>query len=169
MAGASAAHLAAQLLIRLRFSNAQVERVVGLVAAGPLPPPDANPAALRRWLSRVGPLRLPDLTRLWIARARVLAAHGVEGEAARTRALWTALRGQLRARPPLSVAELALDGRDLIRLGLEPGPHFKEILGRLLDHVLEDPARNDPDRLAELVRENALGEASGAENEGGSA
>jgi tRNA nucleotidyltransferase/poly(A) polymerase len=161
------ARRAAQLLIRLRFSNAQVDRVVGLVAAGPLPPGNESPAALRRWLSRVGPERLPDLARLWIARARVLARHGEEHHEARTRALWSALRRELGAQPPLTVGDLALDGRDLIRMGMKPGPHFRGVLESLLDRVLEDPSLNVFDRLAELVREDPADGGAEDETQGG--
>jgi hypothetical protein len=42
----------------------------------------------------------------------------------------------------LSVGDLALNGRDLIRLGLRPGPRFGRILEALLERVLDDPARN---------------------------
>jgi tRNA nucleotidyltransferase/poly(A) polymerase len=152
--GAAAA--AAQLLIRLRFSNAQVERVTGLVAAAPPPPAGSSGAALRRWLSRAGPERLPDLTRLWIARERVLCAHGT-GDPEGLRALWSALRRELRAKPPLSLADLALDGGDLIRMGLRPGPRFRVILEALLERVLEDPSLNQTDVLAALAQVEATG------------
>jgi tRNA nucleotidyltransferase (CCA-adding enzyme) len=47
------------------------------------------------------------------------------------------------------VEELALDGRGLIALGLEPGPEFGRILDDLLDWVLEDPSRNGRAALSE--------------------
>ena len=53
--------------------------------------------------------------------------------------------------PPLSVAELEFDGRDLIRMGLRPGPDFGLILDDLLDFVLEDPARNRTEMLESRV------------------
>ena len=154
---------AAQLMIRLRFSSAQVERVVGLVAAGPLPPDARTGADRRRWLSRVGPGRLPDLARLWIARERVLGAYGA-AQPTTTRALWSAMRAEVRSGVPLSLADLALDGRDLIRMGLKPGPHFRTVLDDLLDRVLENPALNDADLLAELVRPQT---AAAVEDENG--
>jgi len=43
----------------------------------------------------------------------------------------------------------AVDGRDLIGLGLRPGPRFGEILGALLEWVLEDPSRNRRELLLE--------------------
>lgn len=53
---------------------------------------------------------------------------------------------------PLTVDELALSGRDLIRMGYRPGPRFGEVLRHLLDLVLEDPTRNDPEILSEEAR-----------------
>jgi tRNA nucleotidyltransferase (CCA-adding enzyme) len=113
-------------------------------------PAETSGPALRRWLARVGPERLPELARLWIARARV---HGSCEEPARVLEVWHAIRAELRLRPPLAVADLALGGRDLMRLGMKPGPHFKDVLARLLDRVLEDPSLNRPDVLAGLVVE----------------
>ena len=54
---------------------------------------------------------------------------------------------------PLSVAELAIKGGTLIGRGvLEPGPVVGETMRRLLDWVLEDPGRNEPDRLLECAQ-----------------
>jgi tRNA nucleotidyltransferase (CCA-adding enzyme) len=61
------------------------------------------------------------------------------------------LRAELRAGIPLRVEDLALNGRDLIALGLKPGPRFGEILEDLMDRVLQDPSLNTRDRLEELV------------------
>ncbi len=61
------------------------------------------------------------------------------------------LRGEILGRAPLRVEELALSGRDLIALGLEPSPQFGEILDELMGRVLEDPSLNTRDRLMELV------------------
>ena len=99
-------------------------------------------ATLRRWLSRVGPGRVSALGRLELAQAR---AGGAAPEA--VVASWRAARRVRSAHPPLAVGDLALDGRDLIRLGLEPGPRFGEILDGLLDWVLDDPTRNTTQRL----------------------
>lgn len=133
---------AVAILMRLRASNAQVGVVADLVAAGLAPPVDLQGAPLRRWAAHVGPHQIPDVARLWLARAR--AGTGVVDD---PRPAITALRRLLRQRPALQVADLAINGRDLIGLGLRPGPHFGVILEQLLDDVLEDPARNDAERL----------------------
>lgn len=144
---------AAALLTRLRASKAQVAGVARRVAAGPLPPPqDASAAELRRWLSRTGVDLLPDLARLWIARAR--AGTGPDPLPTLRR-----LRTLVRDGTPLAVADLALDGRDLVRMGFRPGPRFGEMLQDLLAFVLERPERNTPSDLEARVRERWGGES----------
>ena len=143
---------AAQLLVRLRFSNAQADQVAGSVGAGLRPPPADAPAAdLRRWLSRVEPTLLRDLARIWSAQERVDRALGV-ADPVDAAGAWRALRATLRGRPALRVGDLALDGNDLIRAGLKPGPRFGRILGALLERVLDDPRLNTPEELLRLAR-----------------
>jgi len=53
------------------------------------------------------------------------------------------------------VGDLALNGRDLIRMGLRPGPHFGRILEGLLERVLADPDANRREILEAWVVESA--------------
>ncbi|HSG47842.1 MAG TPA: CCA tRNA nucleotidyltransferase [Longimicrobiales bacterium] len=132
---------AAAVLTRLRHSNAQVADVAGLVAAGPaLPAPDASGEAVRRWLARVEPRRVPDLVRWAVAEVRGREDRAIPGPP--VAASWRRIRDELRTGHALTVGDLELDGRDLIRMGLRPGPHFGRILDALLDRVLADPASN---------------------------
>ena len=137
----------AQALVRLRFSNAQVDRIAKL-ASDPHPPePSAGDADFRRWLSRVRG-REAAVTRLALAEAR---ARGGSRRAERgVVRSWCRAKEVRRTQPPLCVSDLAVNGRSLIRLGLTPGPHFKEILEHLLARVLEDPGENE---VASLERE----------------
>jgi tRNA nucleotidyltransferase (CCA-adding enzyme) len=164
-AAARGAVRAAAVLTRLRASNAQIARVSELVAAGLTPPDPDDPAVLRHWLARVGPHHLRDLARLWIARRR--ADPSSFGDPLHAIG---ALRSLLRGGPALSVSDLAIDGRDLIRLGLRPGPHFGRILDRLLGLVLDDPSRNRSEILEghalRIARETEDGVGAGAEDDG---
>jgi len=146
---------AAQLMIRLRFSNAHADAVVALVRAesGPLPA-TATPADKRRWISRVGADRLSGLARIWCGQQRVEQALGVARpmDAVGT---WRSFRRELRQSPPLAVSDLAVDGNDLIRAGFRPGPSFGNILDELLERVLEDPSLNRRDGLLAMATELA--------------
>jgi len=138
---------AAALLVRLRLSNAQIDETAYRAAAPPLPNPEAEPTAFRRWLSDTGPRRLSAVARLDLARAVAERRLGLGDRVLGVVSSWYKAKKVLAEAPPLSVSDLQLDGRGLISLGLAPGPHFGRILQALLDWVLEDPSRNRRDLL----------------------
>ena len=137
---------AARLLLRMRLSNAQVDETALRASAARLPAANADDAAFRRWLSREGPGRVSALARLEVAEART-----GRGSPAGEVASWRSARRVRAARPPLAVGDLDSDGRDLMRLGLRPGPQFGQILERLLEWVLDDPTRNRAEALEAQV------------------
>lgn len=96
--------------------------------------PPTEGVELRRWLSRVGIEGARGAVEIWKADGRL------DG---RTTAR---LRRCLRKPPAHRVADLAISGRDLTRLGLE-GPDVGQVLGLLLEQVLEEPRRNRRERL----------------------
>lgn len=53
---------------------------------------------------------------------------------------------------PLSIKDLALDGKDLKELGVKPGPEMGEILKTLLDKVLAKPELNTREELEKIVK-----------------
>ena len=142
---------AAQILMRMKLSNVQADEVGTRASAPPMPDSASSDADVRRWLSRVGRRRVPALGLLALARART--TDGGQPEA--VVAAWRRCRRVLAEDPALEVGDLAVDGRDLIRLGLKPGPRFGSLLSTLLEWVLEDPARNEADTLLERARELA--------------
>jgi tRNA nucleotidyltransferase (CCA-adding enzyme) len=149
----------AALLLRLRFSNAQVDETAYRAGGPPLPEASARDAAFRCWLSANGPGRLAALARLDLARAQAELRLGLPDRTGSVVASWRKAREVRAADPPLAVGDLAIDGRALISLGLKPGPHFGRILDQLLGWVLEDPARNRRELLAERVLELAARES----------
>ena len=150
----------AAMLIRLRFSNAQVDETAYRAGAEPMPGPEADDRDFRRWMSASGPERLPALARLDLARARAERRLLLHDRADRVVTSWRRAKAVRATRPPLDVGALALDGRELIRLGLKPGPHFGRILESLLDWVIDDPGRNRHDLLAERALELAAQDGS---------
>ena len=63
-------------------------------------------------------------------------------------------------RDPISVAQLKINGNDLIKdIGVVPGPRMGYILNALLEEVLDDPSKNTKGHLTELVKSlNLLGD-----------
>jgi hypothetical protein len=54
-------------------------------------------------------------------------------------------------RDPLTLGDLAIDGDDLRSVGVRSGPEIGATLKRLLDQVLEDPARNTREQLLLMI------------------
>ena len=104
-------------------------------------------ATLRRWASAIGRTQFTDFMR--VATARWLA----EGAAFSAGMVRMYRRGtQIAFHDPLAVADLAVDGGDLMELGIPAGPEVGQTLRRLLDAVVEDPSRNRRDLLLEMAR-----------------
>jgi len=125
----------ASLLIRLKCANKDIERGRAIGKWRDNYPEPKDPAAIRRWLSAVGEY-VDDLLVLLPAPGSPLpkAVAGIRAE-----------------HPPLALKDLAVRGDDLIAAGVRAGPDVGETLARLLEEVLEDPARNTKDYLLSRV------------------
>jgi tRNA nucleotidyltransferase (CCA-adding enzyme) len=151
------ARKAEDVMRRLKASNAETEWVARIVRhQRDIFPPDAPDAGVRRWLRDIGLDLVADLFRLRFALWRAEESGDARPEDLLER--WAKARGVLRTRPPLSIGDLAIGGRELRALGLRPGPRFGEILHALLERVIDDPSLNEPARLEEIVRQEWLHE-----------
>jgi len=100
------------------------------------------PAQIRRAASRAGPERLQD----------AMQVLGLDEEHRQAVA-------QSCRNAPLSVADLAISGNDLLASRIvRAGPDMGRILSALLDHVLDQPDRNQPQQLLDLAKQLAKGE-----------
>jgi tRNA nucleotidyltransferase (CCA-adding enzyme) len=108
---------------------------------------------IRRFLSRTGPDRAGAIVALARAEAGALGPAASRRALAQTKRLEREIVAVQRSGAPLAAADLALDGRAVMRvLSAEPGPHVGEALRHLLDRVLENPALNAPDALEAELR-----------------
>ena len=148
------ARKAEEVLRRLKASNAETERVTELVAKqSMLAPPDAPPAGLRRWLLHVPPTLVRDLFRLRFALWRARPVPNGDRELV---ARWRRVHDVLLAHPVIDTRDLAIDGQDLMKLGLSPGPQFGEILRALLERVIEKPELNTREQLLAIVQNELM-------------
>lgn len=148
------ADLAEVLLQRLRFSNDERGRVVHLVRHHLVCyEPSWTDSAVRRWMRRVGRDRMDDLYRL--CRADILGkGRPAPDEIERLEQLQGRADAILAAGDALTTRALRLNGNDLMReLQLPPGKHIGQMLDAMLEHVLDHPEDNTPERLLRLARE----------------
>ena len=139
----------ADLLARLRFSNADAGRT-GAAVRGGLAPPEGvadDPVGRRRWVARMarpGYSAVEDILRIWKAVARATPPGAVERAIA-------GIHADRAASVPVNVGDLPVAGRDLVARGWPPGPAIGAALRSLLEAVWEDPALNDRATLLERV------------------
>ena len=145
------AELAEAWLEALHAPRADIERIARLIRQHMFAyAPSWSDAAVRRFIRRVGPDAIDDLIALRAGDnvgSGQSAGHDGLDELARR------CRDQLAARVALERGDLAVDGDDLARIGIPPGPLMGRVLDGLLDRVIADPMLNDRARLLELARE----------------
>ena len=146
------AELAGAVMRRLRLPAADIAAVVHVIRRHMYGyEPAWSDAAVRRFIRRVGVQHLALLFAL--RRADNIASGVAEAGERNQRELEARIDAELRDHGALSQASLAVDGHDLQReLGLEPGPRIGRLLDRLLDAVIDDPARNAHAELIALAR-----------------
>jgi putative nucleotidyltransferase with HDIG domain len=145
------AEIAVRVLDRLRYPKTFVQRCAQLVREHMFRyEPAWKAATVRRFMARVGPGQIDDLFALRDADCR---SRDLVDELEKLRELRERVSDELRERNTIRVADLAIDGTDIMReLGVGPGPEVGRVLEQLLERVLEDPQQNRRDALLDVVR-----------------
>jgi putative nucleotidyltransferase with HDIG domain len=140
---------------RLRLATSERETICRLVSGHMFfYTPDWTDGTVRRFVKRVG----PELVRLLFAlREADIASRGQgEDREAETRELRKRIASVAAADAALRVTDLAIDGKDVMRiLGIPPSHRVGEVLEELLEKVLDEPGLNERETLERLVRESA--------------
>jgi tRNA nucleotidyltransferase (CCA-adding enzyme) len=147
------ADMAGPILERLRFSNEERDRIVLLVRHHLVCySDDWGDKAVRQWIRRVTRERVEDLYAL--NRADMLGkGRDVTSELEGLEKLKVRVAAVLAAKDALSVRELAVDGKDVMReLSIPPSRRVGEVLEKLLEKVVEDPALNERETLVAMNR-----------------
>jgi tRNA nucleotidyltransferase (CCA-adding enzyme) len=148
----ASATLACQRLEALKMTTigadpALIKRLI--IASATDPGMLGTAAALRHFAHRTGPEVLCMVIDLWLAERFASTPSRAIDDLLELR---QRLRDELARHVPLSLQDLALDGHDLQRLGIPPGPQMGHILQVLLQQVLDDPARNSRTHLLAVVQ-----------------
>ena len=155
---------AKEVLTSLRASRNEIQSVSRLVdswqrlgaeIAGRMLDSEPQYRDVRRWVAVVGRLEVASFMRL--ASAHWHAARGRNRRVPDARSVRLLYRRMIRSafHDPLDLGALAVDGDDLRRAGIPPGPSLGKILQALLETVIADPAKNTADcLLQEAQREH---------------
>ncbi len=145
------AQLADQMLRELKFDNKTRERVVLLVErhdAQLLP----RSQVIRRWLNRLGSEAFFQLLEIKRADSMSLAYEKVKDRLTELNEIRTKAEQILLERQCLTLKDLAVNGRDVIAAGIEPGPEVGRVLEGLLEQILSGKLTNERSVLLKLIR-----------------
>lgn len=150
------AQITRKILINLKFSNADTERVCHLIENHMFHyESNWTDAAIRRFLVKVGYENVEDLIDL-----RLADMYGKYNEPVRLHdspACDLLIEFQERIEKvhnennALSLKDLAVNGKDLIQAGIPAGKMLGNILNELFESVLEDPSLNTKEKLLEIA------------------
>lgn len=143
-------YIAENILRRLKFDNKFIDRVCLLIDHHDRKiEPDYR--SVRRAVSKVGKDLFSDL--LKVHRADIAGQnpeflqermHKIN----RVEEIYHEIKDKNQC---IDVKDLAINGNDLIELGIEPGKEMGVILKKLLDKVIDDPDLNTKERLTGLL------------------
>ena len=140
-----------EILMRLKADRFTLDRISLLVKRHDLIF-KRDEVLLKRWMNRLTPEVMFEL--LEIKRADNMATGNMHQKLKdKFSDIRVMMEQILEEEQCFSLKDLAVGGKDIIELGVEPGPEVGRVLAELLDAVIEGRCENDRDKLMELAAE----------------
>lgn len=143
------------ILKRLKFDNDTIDKVCRLVAGHDDNPP-LSEKSVRRAMVRLGPEAYPDIFELKRADILAQSEYKRQEKLQYLKEYEACYRKILEKNQCLSIKDLAVNGRDLMELGIPAGPGLGSCLKKLLELVLDDPALNTKESLLNAVKKDVI-------------
>ena len=146
---------AESLMRRLKFGNADIERVKNLVANHMFDySAEWSDSAVRRFLRRIG--GVGNAADLFVLRRADAEAMIKVNNGEYLVELQKRIDRIIEEEHALHVIDLKVNGNDVMTiLKIKPGPKVGQVLNDLLEKVLDDPKLNDRDKLFEMIKAHA--------------
>lgn len=152
---------ARQILRRLKFDNDTVSMVSCLIRYHDRRHENClidgvysekGKKGMRRLMNEAGKSAMPLLFCLQQADLRAQSTYKQEEKLQKLAAARRCYDEVIAAKDAVTVKELAINGSDLIAMGMQPGPQLGKVLQYLLENVLQYPQNNTKHKLEEMVR-----------------
>jgi len=142
-----------KILQRIRFKNAVIKKVTALTREDWQAINFSQKKKIRQLASRISMENLEDAWEL----KKALIKESRSSEEFKSAEIGRAennIREILQEKPPVSLKDLALNGKDLIELGYKEGKELGKILKKLLEIIIDRPELNKKKILVKLLIEN---------------
>lgn len=149
--GAVSADMTESIMKRLRFDNETRENVVQLIFYH-----DAviepRKKQIKRWLNKIGEKQFRRILNVRRADVRGQKTEYDKERVNKADAAESLLNEILAEEQCFSLKDLAINGKDLIELGVLPGKKIGEILNSLLSKVIDEDIENDHETLVNAAK-----------------
>jgi tRNA nucleotidyltransferase (CCA-adding enzyme) len=143
--------MAKDILKRLKFDRDTMDRVSNLVKYHD-DRYEPRPSVIRRAINRVGEEDFPLLFDIRYADTMAQSTYMRQEKLLLIEETRKVYQDIIDQKDCVSLKSLAVNGKDLISLGIKPSKQMGDILKAMLEDVLEDPSRNTKDFLLEPER-----------------
>ena len=144
--------IARKVLRRLKFDNETVKTVTRLVCYHDYRM-EATPKNVRRAMNRIGVELFPYYLAVRMADAKAQSPYRRREKIENIVAVRKLYQEALLEEDCVTLRQLAVSGRDLMDLGMNPGREIGSMLSDLLEYVIDDPKRNEKEILRGYVKE----------------
>ena len=144
--------IARKVMRRLKFDNDTVKKVARLVCYHDYRV-EATPTNVRRAMNRIGVELFPYYLAVRMADAKAQSAYKRREKIENIVAMRQLYQQALLNEECVTLRQLAVSGRDLMELGMQPGRELGSMLSELLEYVIDDPTRNKKEILCGYVKE----------------
>ncbi len=144
-----------KILRRIRFKNAVIKKVTMLTQENWKALNFSKKINIRQLASRIGMENLEDAWEL--KKALIMGSRSSEkSKSVEIERAENNIREILQERPPVSLKDLAVNGKDLFELGYKEGKEMGQVFKELLNLVLEKPTLNQKKILLTWVKERKI-------------
>lgn len=144
--------IAGDVLRRLKFDNYTMDLVKRLVRWHD-ERPELTFRSVRRSMNKVGADIYPYLFQVRLADTLAQSDYYREEKIRYIEETKKIYQEIIESEQCVCIKDLKVDGRDLIALGMKPGPALGQCLAYLLEIVLDDPDQNEKTKLLDLSKD----------------
>lgn len=144
--------IARTVMHRLKFDNDTIKKVTRLVCFHDYRI-EATERNVRRAMNRIGVELFPYYLAVRLADVKAQSPYRRREKIENIIAMREVYQEVLAKEECVALKDLAVDGRDLMALGMKPGREIGLMLNELLEWVIDEPSCNKKEILCEYVRE----------------
>lgn len=147
----ASAELASSILNRLRFDKETIKKIIRLIIYHDLDILD-NEKSIRKVIAKVGEDSFLEL--LEVQKADAMGQNPIYLDKRMIMMdniikMYNKIKNDNQC---LNKREMAINGHDLIQMGMKPGKDIKNMLNYLFDCILENPELNDKQKLIDIAK-----------------